>query len=47
MTDVKLIEWIKPNKNTIKTNNLPATVAYAEKLGWKRKDAPPKDAPPK
>lgn len=28
--------WIKPNGNKIEINDNPATVQYAESLGWKR-----------
>lgn len=28
-------EWIKPNKTKIMLNELPDTVAHAEKLRWK------------
>jgi len=31
------IVWVKPNKNEITTNDLPATVSRAESLKWKRK----------
>ena len=31
-----MITWTKPNGNEIQTNDLPATVAQAEKLKWKR-----------
>jgi len=33
----EFIKWVKPNKTEIKTNTLPATIAYAQELGWKRK----------
>jgi hypothetical protein len=29
--------WVKPNGNEIETNDKPDTLAYCEKLGWKRK----------
>ncbi len=32
-----MIVWVKQNKNEIKTNDLPATVAHCESLKWKRK----------
>ena len=42
------MKWTKPNGNTIETNDEPATIAYAEKLGWKKagakKKAPVKKA---
>lgn len=37
--------WIKKNKSEIGLNQEPATVAYAENAGWKRKGA--KKAPAK
>lgn len=30
------MKWTKPNGNVIETNDKPATIAYCEKLGWKR-----------
>lgn len=43
--------WVKPNGKEITINCLPATVEYAESLGWKRegakKAAPKKAAAPK
>lgn len=38
--------WIKPNGTEIETNDLPATIAYAESLGWKRKAAEPERKKP-
>jgi len=34
-----MIDWIKPNGTTITTNELTATIAKAESMGWKRKNA--------
>lgn len=31
-----MIKWIKPSGVEIETNDLEATVAYCESLGWKR-----------
>jgi hypothetical protein len=36
MSDPKMIKWVKPNKVEVETNDLPATVAEAERLKWKR-----------
>lgn len=33
------IIWIKPSGLEFKTNDLDATIAYCESLGYKRKDA--------
>lgn len=33
-----MITWIKPNGIEIETNELPATVAYADSLKWVRED---------
>jgi len=40
--------WIKPNGNKITVNDNPATVEYAESLGWKQvKKAVKKKSPVK
>ena len=31
-----MINWTKPNGMAITTNEMDVTIAYAEKLGWKR-----------
>jgi hypothetical protein len=36
MTKQNMIKWVKPNKTEVETNDLPATIEMAEKLGWKR-----------
>ena len=36
-----LTTWVKPNKDEIKLNSAPATVAHAESMGWKKKGAKP------
>ncbi len=33
-----MIDWTKPNGTTITTNELTATIAKAEAMGWKRKN---------
>lgn len=30
------IDWIKPNKNPITTNDTPASIEYAKNAKWKR-----------
>lgn len=35
------ITWTKPSGLTIETNDMEATVAYCEKLGWKRGESVP------
>jgi hypothetical protein len=40
-----MINWMRPSGTPISTNEMEVTIAYAEKLGWKRiedKEAPPK-----
>lgn len=34
----EMVEWKKENGNKVVTNDLPATVEYAESLGWTRID---------
>ncbi len=34
-----MITWTKPNGLEIETNDMPATIAKCESLGWKRKKA--------
>lgn len=34
-----MIDWTKPNGASITTNELTATIAKAEAMGWKRKEA--------
>lgn len=31
-----MIKWTKPNGTKIETNDAPATIAEATRLGWKR-----------
>lgn len=31
-----MITWVKPNGNTITTNELPETLAFAKKAGWEQ-----------
>jgi len=40
------ITWIKPGKSKTEaiTNDTPASIAEAERLGWERKEAPKKEA---
>jgi hypothetical protein len=33
--------WIKTNGNEIELNDEPATIAYAESLGWEKKKGRP------
>lgn len=33
----KMIKWVKENDTVIETNDDPANIAAAERLGWKRK----------
>lgn len=36
------MKWIKPSGVEIETNDLKATIAHAESLGWKKADEKPK-----
>ena len=40
MSDIKMIEWEKPNGTLILTNDAPATVAECKRLKWKLPKAP-------
>jgi len=40
----ELITWVKDNGDEIKINTLPATVAHAEQMGWKKKSRKTKQA---
>lgn len=34
-----MIVWVKQSGSEIETNDRKETIAYAESIGWKRKDA--------
>lgn len=42
--EVKMAHWKKDNGDVIELNDEPATVEYAESLGWKKVKAPAKKA---
>lgn len=45
MNSIAWINWTKQNGNPLRTNDLPATIVYCEKLGMKRAGSSPNEVP--